>query len=132
MSGDGSGWADCIHLREPSRPTEPDPILLTLFSVFAGLGLGLALAVVTEYSRNCFRSVHDITRVMAVPVLGTINTIVTRRQARARLLARTILGTTVFGFVGVVGLVTWAWANDQRLLSAGMVDSIEKLREAME
>ena len=87
--------------------------------------------MVVEYSRNCFRSVNDITRVMAVPVLGTINTIVTRRQARHRLLARTLLAGATFGFVAVVGLITWAWAYDQQLLSSDMVASIEKLRASM-
>ena len=27
----------------PGRPTEPDPLLIVLFSVFAGVGLGLEL-----------------------------------------------------------------------------------------
>jgi hypothetical protein len=33
--------------------------------------------------------------------------------------------------VAVVGLITWAWAYDQQLLSSDMVASIEKLRASM-
>ncbi|MCP3920331.1 MAG: hypothetical protein GY711_32800 [bacterium] len=116
---------------QPTNPTEPNPVLIVLFSVFAGLALGLALAVITEYSRSCFRSVHDITRVMVVPVLGTVNGIVTKGQVRRRMAARFVMGGATLAFVFVVGFVTWAWAMDQRFLSAGMVDTIENVREAL-
>lgn len=115
----------------PTRPTEPSPILIVMFAVFAGAGLGLGLAVLTEYGKSCFRNVNDITRVMVVPVLGTVNAIVTRRQRRRRLLARALVGSATLLVVAVLGFVTWAWQYDQELLSDGLRNSIESFREAL-
>ena len=115
-----------VHL--PTNPTEPNPLLIVIFSVFAGVGIGLGLAVVAEYSKNCFRSVNDISRVMIVPVLGTINSIVTRREARRTLTARLIGAGISLVFVAALGYVTWAWKEQPQLLSQPMLDAIEDFR----
>ena len=56
----------------PVRPTQPDPILIIIFSLLFSLALGLGLSLLLEYSRSCFRSINDITRVMVVPVLSGV------------------------------------------------------------
>jgi uncharacterized protein involved in exopolysaccharide biosynthesis len=110
------------------KPTEPNPLLILSFAVVAGLALGLTLAVVSEYSKSCFRSVGDISRVMVVPVLGTINTIVTRRQRRLSATKRILVGVSSLVFIGTILFVTWAWATNAQLLSADVRDTIEHLR----
>ena len=113
----------------PGRPTEPDPILIVLFSVFAGLGLGLGLALLMEYSKNCFRSVHDISRVMVVPVLGVINTIATRRDRLRVRMTHAAVGGATFVFVSTLAFVTWAWSSKPEMLSNHVREAIEDLRE---
>ena len=116
---------------EPRNPTEPNPWLIVAFSLVAGLGLGLALALSAEYGRNCFRSVHDIGRVMVAPVLGTIGAILTSRQRRLRSLQRALVATLSATVVCAVAFVTWAWARNPELLSAQLRARIEQVRELL-
>jgi capsular polysaccharide biosynthesis protein len=112
----------------PIKPTEPNPFLIIAFSVAAGFGLGMGLAVFLEYTKNCFRSPHDITRVMVIPVLGTINSIITRREARMRTARRTAVGLSSAVVIASIVFVTWAWQNHPTLLSQELRDTIEDLR----
>ena len=61
--------------------------------LLGGLALGLVLAVLGEFGHNGYRSVGDITRALSMPVLGAINSIVTREEAR-RLSTRKLMVTT--------------------------------------
>lgn len=112
----------------PSKPTEPNPWLIVSFALVAGLAVGLGTAVVLEYSRNCFRSVAEIGRVMAIPVLGSIDRIVTQREQRLTSARRIAVASVSVVFVGAVLFVTWAWANDAKYLSQDLRDAIEGLR----
>jgi len=115
----------------PENPTEPNPWLIVGFSLVAGLGLGLAIALAGEYGRNCFRSVHDIGRVMVAPVLGSIGNILTNRQRRLRSLRRTLVGTCSAIVICAVAFVTWAWARNPELLSAQLRARIEQVRDKL-
>jgi len=112
----------------PSKPTEPNPWLIVSFSLVAGVAIGLAVAVVSEYSKNCFRTVADIGRVMAIPVLGSVDLIITRRELRVGAARRVAVAAVSVVFVGAVLFVTWAWANDAKYLSQDVRDAIEGLR----
>lgn len=126
--GDPFEVLEKVHL--PTEPSEPNPILIIIFSVFAGLGVGLGAAVLSEYGKNCFRSVHDINRVMVIPVLGTVNAIVTRREARKTLMARLAGGAATLVFVSSLGFITWAWKEKPHLLSDPVRDVIEDFRDS--
>jgi uncharacterized protein involved in exopolysaccharide biosynthesis len=112
----------------PSKPTEPNPLLILGFALVAGIAIGLGTAVVLEYSKNSFRTVGDIGRVMAIPVLGGIERIVTRREERIVGVRRVAVAALSIVFVGAVLFVTWAWANDAKYLSQDVRDAIEGLR----
>ena len=112
----------------PAKATEPNPWLIVAFSVIAGLAIGVGWVVLVEYSKNCFRSVNDINRVMVVPVLGSIDTIVTRREARLAGARRAIVGMSTAAVLGAVAFVTWAWARDPDLLSPDLRAKIEVFR----
>jgi len=84
--------------------------------------------VVLEFSKNCFRTVADIGRVMAIPVLGSVDRIVTRRELRLGALRRVSVAAASLVFVGAILFVTWAWANDAKYLSQDVRDAIEGLR----
>lgn len=113
------------------KPTEPNPWLIISFSIVAGLGIGLGIALLAEFSKSCFRSVAEVSRVMVVPILGQIDGIVTTREARARKLRRAAVGVSSLVFVGAVVFVTWAWAQSPDLLSQDLRDGIENLRAKM-
>jgi len=112
----------------PEKPTEPNPWLIIAFAAMAGLASGVGLATVLEFSKNCFRDVHDISRVMVIPVLGTINTIVTRRQLRLRSARRMLVGLSSVVVIGSVVFLTWAWATAPELLSPELREKIELFR----
>lgn len=115
----------------PLRPTQPNPWLIFSFGIVLGLGAGLGSALLGEYSRSCFRGVADISRVMVVPVLGAIDRISTRGQARAEFLRRAVVGASSLAIACSVAFVTWAWAFDDQLLAPRLRAAIEALREAL-
>jgi capsular polysaccharide biosynthesis protein len=119
------------EVQEPLKPTEPNPWLIVAFALVAGSALGLALALSAEYGRNCFRSVHDISRVMVAPVLGNVGTIRTTRQMRARSLRRLVVGLASAGLLFLVAFVTWAWSRNPELLSPQLRARIEQLRDKL-
>lgn len=110
------------------KPTDPNPWLILSFALVAGLAIGLTIAVASEFSKSCFRSVGDISRVMVVPVLGTINTIVTRRQRRLHATKRIVVGLSSLVVIGTILFVTWAWATNAQLLSVEVRNAIEHAR----
>jgi hypothetical protein len=121
------------EINVPNKATEPNPWIIVVFSIVAGLGLGVALAVLLEYTKSCFRSVYDISRVMAAPVLGNINTIVTHRENRQRFARRVLVGSAGALVLGSLAFVTWAWAHDQDagLLSPALRKAIEGFRSVL-
>ena len=112
----------------PTSPTSPNPWAIGLGSIVFGLGLGLALAILLEYSKNCFRSPRELSRVMPHPVLGTINAIKTRRERARAFVTRAALGGGSLAFVAGVTFVTWAWASDQQVLNGEVVRAIDAFR----
>ncbi len=120
--------------RPPIKPTEasdPNPVLIVTMSIFLGLGLGLALALAIEFSRNCFRGIHDIARLLPVPILGVVNRITTRSEARRRLLARALMVFSTLVVAGSILFVTWAWYYRPGLLHPNLKVAIDGLRAAM-
>jgi capsular polysaccharide biosynthesis protein len=119
------------EVQEPGNPTEPNPWLITAFALVAGMALGLSIALSAEYGRNCFRSVHDISRVMVAPVLGTIGSILTTRQRRLRRLQRVLVGGLCAVVIVGLSFVTFAWARNPELLSPQLRARIEHLRDKL-
>lgn len=113
----------------PSRPTTPNPYLIAGLFLLAGVSLGLGISVLSEISRSTFRNARDLSRVMVVPVLGTVNRIVTRRQRSRHFFAHVALATATLALVSVVGYVTWAWVYDPDALSEPVLSAIRGLRE---
>ncbi len=112
----------------PNAPVVP---IVVLVSAIAGLALGLGWALTSEFLRNGFRSVPDLTRGLAVPVLGSVNLITTRAQARRRLSRHIMIAVSSAVIVGSILWVTWAYQNDSlRLLGPRLTEMIDDLRKA--
>ena len=130
-SAQGDPFEFTISPNLPTRPTSPNPWAISFGSIVFGLGLGFGLAILLEYSKNCFRSPRELSRVMPHPVLGTINAIHTRRERARAFVSRVALGGGSAGFVLAVTFVTWAWANDSDKLNGEVVKAIDKFRELL-
>jgi len=87
--------------------------------------------VLSEYARSCYRSVGDLTAVMGVPVLGAIDTIVTRRERRKMQASRAMAGLSTAVIVGTIGWVTWLWHSSPERLPLELQDAIERFRSAL-
>lgn len=112
----------------PTQATEPDPVLIVVFAVLLGLAIGLGAAISREYSGSSFRSTADVARSMSLPVLGTINTIVTRSVARKRAASRLVTGSVVGAVVVFLGFVSYAYTADRSLLTPSMERAIDQFR----
>lgn len=115
----------------PRLPEAPTGVILVLGALALGLGLGLASALVAEFGRNAYRSVGDISYAMAVPVLGAVNRIVTRGEARHTAIRRAMIGTSTAILVASILWVTWAYENKPRLLGPRLTQMIDGLSEGM-
>jgi protein tyrosine kinase modulator len=113
----------------PPEPTSPNVPMIIGFSIVLGLGAGLGSAFAAEFMRNSYRSVGDIARSMAVPVLGAINSIVTPVEARRTMLRRSMVGASTLVMICSILWITWAYKTKPRLLGPGLYQLIEDLRE---
>lgn len=114
-----------------SATTQPNPWLISVMAVVGGLALGLGLAFVSEFARSSYRSVGELAGVMSVPVLGAIDTIVTRRERRRLQLSRALAGLSTAMIVGTIGWITWLWYSSPERLPLDVQDAIERLRSAL-
>lgn len=112
----------------PSKPTSPNPVVLITVSALLGLGIGVGSALLAEYSKSCYRSVYDIARSMTVPVLGAVNTIVTRAEARRILLRKVVIVSSCLVLIGAILFVTLAWRDRPDLLGPELREIIDDIR----
>ncbi len=114
--------------RAPANPSEPDPWLIVVVSLLAGLAFGLAVAFIAEFSKSCFRSVGDLTRVMGVPVLGVVNTIQTSVDRRRRRFKRAVIGGSTVVILGGLAWFTYAWAFHPEQLPTSVIQVVDDFR----
>jgi len=125
-------WVKPYEIVQPAlaadAPTEPNGWVIVVFSLFLGLALGLAVALVAEYGRDTYRSLHDLAGVMDVPVLGAIAPIRTRAQVRRARNRRAVVGTASAIILGGVSWVTWVWYAAPDKLPVEVLRAIESFQ----
>lgn len=112
----------------PTGHSSPKEWVLMGVGLLGGLALGLVLAVLGEFGHNGYRSVGDITRSLSMPVLGAVNTIVTREEARRLSTRKLMVTTSTLILVGAIAWVTWAYENSPSLLGSELTRFIDDLR----
>jgi len=93
---------------------EPSPMLLVAVALFLGAALGLAIAIAAEYGRNSYRTVSDLATVMAVPVLGSIQEIVTPTERRRTRAGRAVVGVSSAVILLGVAWISYCYADEAR------------------
>jgi polysaccharide chain length determinant protein (PEP-CTERM system associated) len=94
--------------RMPEKPYSPDRPKLNMMGAGAGLLVGLALAVLLEYSDSTLKSEDDVVRSLALPVLALMPVIVTpadRRRSKRRRWAIAVASSATV--VVLMALVAW-------------------------
>ncbi|MFT5288061.1 MAG: hypothetical protein ACI8QS_000093 [Planctomycetota bacterium] len=109
-------------------PKEPNTVMLVILSAFVGLALGLSIAMAAEYARNSYRTVSEVAQVMAIPVLGTVDQIVTTIESRRQQARRALVGLSSAVILGGLAWFTWIWAVFPNKLPVQVTAVIEKFR----
>ncbi len=112
----------------PRRPTSPNPWVIRILALMLGLGVGFGTALLGEYGKSGYRTIQDAGRGLSVPVLGAVNGIVTKGEARRRTMQRIAVGASSLVLIGMVLWITWAWRVKPNLLAPQVVQAIEDLR----
>ncbi|MEO6710286.1 MAG: hypothetical protein ABI054_11920 [Planctomycetota bacterium] len=111
-------------------PTAPNVPVFIAISAFLGLAVGLGSALAGEFLRNGFKGISDLTRGIAVPVLGAVNLITTREQKRRNLIRHAMIAGSSAVIVSAILWITWAWQHDSlRLLGPGLTQLIDDVRK---
>lgn len=94
--------------RVPERPYSPDHVRTTGVGALAGLGVGLALALLLEMRDTTIRREDDVVRLLALPVIAVVplmHTALDRRRLR-RVVASVVVGLGLLAALVAAGL---AW-----------------------
>jgi len=95
--------------RVPEKPFSPDRTYINMFGVVGGLALGLALVALIEYRDGTFKTDHEVSSVLSLPVLAVVplmrSAAETRAAFRRRLLLNLGLGSTVMAGLAVLAYV---------------------------
>lgn len=115
----------------PNAPSAPNVWLILTFATLAGIALGLVVATLAEFGRPGFRTVSELANAMTVPVLGTINAIVTREERRRERMRRTVVGTSCAVLLGSLLLTTYLWQFQRTVLPTELLQAIDDLQYSL-
>lgn len=82
-SKEGTKYTIIDPPRVPFKPVKPNKILVALGGLFAGVMMGVALIVITEFLDKSFIDVEEATQYFGEPLLGAISKITTDASLRA-------------------------------------------------
>ncbi len=83
-SDNGTRFKVIEPARLPQTPLFPNLWLFFFGSIVVGMSAGIGVAFVAEYLDQSFQSAEDLQTALALPVVGTISTIVTVSDVQAR------------------------------------------------
>lgn len=86
-------------------PVSPKLATIIMMAIMIGVGTGAIFILLAEVFDNIIRSSHQVSRTLGIPILESIDEIVTARDKRRRLIRRTVL-LPILMVVGVGSVVT--------------------------
>ena len=87
--------------RLPEKPYKPNRLAIGLIGLVLGVGLGVGVAALREFSDQTIHSPLELAKVSPLPLLVSIPTIMTARDRRNRRLRYMSWGVTVFLLIGI-------------------------------
>lgn len=90
--------------RGSSSPVSPTASTVVLLALLAGLGTGIVFVILSEIFDHTYRSSSRVARSLGLPMLESIDEIVTARDRRSLFLRRAVLTPLVIAcFIGLTG-----------------------------
>lgn len=97
-------FSDGQPARGSSSPVSPQSSTVILLALLAGLGTGVIFVILSEIFDHTFRSSSRVARGLGLPILESIDEIVTARDRRSLFLRRAVLTPLVVAcFIGLTG-----------------------------
>lgn len=90
----------------PPRPTEPNILVIALLGCVLGLGAAIALILLLDLLQGSFKTMDDVERGLAVPVLGGVSHLETDVERTETSRTRTRALVVAFVFTALVATVT--------------------------
>ncbi len=111
LSGDVEETASDVTFRVidppfvPFKPSEPNKLLLNSMALVAGLGVGIALALLTSLIKPVVVDQQSLTKLTGLPLLGSVTLIPTPAQKKREVLGlvaySSLAAVLIFAFVGI-------------------------------
>jgi polysaccharide chain length determinant protein (PEP-CTERM system associated) len=90
----------------PSKPQEPNKLLLNVIVLVGGIGAGIALGLLMSILRPVFDDRRTLNKVTGLPVLGSVTLVLTAAQKRQALVGTlsyvSLFGVLLLTFVGLI------------------------------
>lgn len=116
---------------KPLIPVKPDPLKIILIAVIFGIACGLGAILVTEYLDDSFRSVEEVEKFLAVPVLGTVPKMAKgfawEKRQRGIVIISWIAGIAIF--IAVISAALYIYAGYLRSSGLGLELKKERTTE---
>ncbi len=96
----------------PPHPTDPNILVVALIGCVLGLGTAIGLILLLDLLQGSFKTVDDVERGLAVPVLGGMSHLETEEERRVVVRGRRRASVAAFAFVGLVVVVVTIYYVD--------------------
>ncbi len=116
----------------PKRPTEPNITLVALAGLAVGLAVAIGLVLLIDILQSTFKTVDDVERVLALPVLGGLSYMTTDAELQAQSTRRRRVGIVVGVLVVLLLTVITIYYLDPTRLPPVVRDGLDVLLGAGE
>ncbi len=101
----------------PRKPSGPNRVAMSSGAFLGAVGLGVAVALLLSLLRPVFSDRRQISEMLGVPVLGSVNMVWTKKERRKRLLVDFAFGASFLALVGSFALVLLVFLMDIKVMS---------------
>jgi polysaccharide biosynthesis transport protein len=102
--------------RLPQKPIKPNVPAILMIGLVLGIGAGVGVAAIREFSNRSIRSAHVLAKETALPVLGSIPEIVTWGDLKRQRIKRVVLAIGMFAVIAGVIVVFHFYVMDLDVL----------------